>query len=79
MVKGFNFEKVIFSCEQQPTQLGTEINRPHINFDTSTFPLKGTVPSVALPDQSLNLHGNMLVFDKVYFDLTPFKTFFFQR
>lgn len=43
MVKGFNFKKVIFSREHQPTQLGTEIDRPHVNFATSKFPLKVTV------------------------------------
>lgn len=59
IVEGFSFKEVIFSCEHQCTQLGTEINRPHINFATSTFPLKGTVPSIALLGQSAWKHASV--------------------
>lgn len=61
MMKGFNFTKVIILREHQPKQLGEEINRPHVNFAISAITLKGAMSSLTLLDQSLNLHGNMLV------------------
>lgn len=61
IMKGFKFKNIIFSCEHQPTQLGTEINRQHVNFATPTFSMKETVFSINLFDQSLNPYGNMLV------------------